>query len=439
MDLHLKLAGKLREKQEQSSTTSKLVGWRFDLHQIQGLDIGIKNNKMGGAYSSPSFKNSISGEIYLVWEEQRFTSAKLDSQVIDKFDDYFNLWAQTAYFDPDGVGIYPPQQLPKLSLADPEVEKIVQKDFGKAFQLLDRGLDEILKSGIRKVDAGIKCYQDHRYIMNSEGLDVAYIQTPVDFYFIANDSYGEGYGEKKWPEEKDYRKVIDRTVKIGQLLEKETTVSFSGPMRLILPPDIFESFLSHFLINNLYGSLVANRQSRYSREDFNSNRQVLRSDLTLTINNLIPHKASSYICTAEGIPGEVRDFIKDGRLTTPILNLKYARKMGLSPTAIPGGGRGFFLKSSQALPSWDEQLKNTERGLIVYSILGMHTQDSSSGHFSVTADQCLLVEDGEIKGKVKAVINGDFLNSLIQEDSQLCLVEGDDNPGYWFSAQAASI
>ena len=110
--------------------------------------------------------------------------------------------------------------------------------------------------------------------------------------------------------------------------------------------------------------------------------------------------------------------------------------MGLEPTSLLGGG--FFIKSQRPLPGWDELLQQTERGLIVYSVLGLHTQDASSGLFSLTADQCLMVEDGQITGKVKAVINGDFLASLLREESQFCLVSGEDNPGYAFLANATT-
>ena len=89
------------------------------------------------------------------------------------------------------------------------------------------------------------------------------------------------------------------------------------------------------------------------------------------------------------------------------------------------------------MESWQQLIRRTDRGVIVYSVLGLHTQDSSSGHFSLTADQCLLVEKGEVIGKVKGVINGDFLGSLLQEDSQLGYVEGEDNPGYAFWATVA--
>lgn len=436
MELHRQLADSL-EKYRQINP--KLKEWRFDLHQIQGIDIGVKNNKIGGPYSAPSFKRSISGEIYLIWAGNWYTSAKLDAQVIANFPDYIDLWEKTAYHDPDGVGLFSPDRLPEMPLADRQVERIVASDYQKALELLDRGLKQLIEAGIKKVDAGVRCYRDTRYLINSQGWEANYSQTPAEIYFVANDSYGESFSEKKWPDAAEIQSIIAATVKIGTLLEKDAACRLAGPVKLIFPPETLELFLNHFLLTNLYGGLIVNRQSRYTLEDFQKQRPTLRPDLTLTVNNLLPYRAFSYRCTAEGVPGGVRELITGGRLQTPILNLKYARKTGLKPTAAVVGGRGFFLSGSYPRRDWDDLIKETERGLIVYSVLGMHTQDSIAGRFSVTADQCLLVEDGELKGKVKAVLNGDFLESLTKEENLFCRMAGEDNPGFIFTANAISI
>lgn len=431
MTLHHQLQALLEGYRERHQA---LKDWRFNLHRTEGLDIGLKNNKIGGPYSAPSYKESISGDIYLIWEGRRFTSAKLDASVVADFPGWMALWEKTAYEDEDGVGLYHPDSLPRVQLADDAVNEVIDSRFDKAFQLLSMGLEELLAAGIRKLDGRIKCARDRRIFMNSRGFQVEYEQTPLSFYFVANDSYGKGYAEKKWPDAAAIRRVIEQTLSVGRLLTQPVNAEFSGPMTLIFPPEIFESFVEHFVVANLYGSLVVNRQSRFSLEDFQSGRQVLREDFGLTVNNLLPHRAGSYICTAEGVPGGEAAFIEAGCLRTPVLNLKYARKTGMAPTPLPSGM--FFFTGGQALPDEDQMLKTVERALIVHSVLGMHTQDSSSGQFSLTADQCLLVEAGRIKGKVKAVINGDFLAALNREDSRLYRVAGEDNPGMVFTASA---
>jgi PmbA protein len=432
MELAMGLADRLWDY---AKTHPELTGWRFDLQETRGFEVGLKNNRIGGPYSAPGYKRSISGELYLIWTDQYFTSAKLDSKVVDDFQEYMGLWQATAYCDPDGVGLFRPERIPTVELADARTRQIIESQEQAPFQLLEQGLTYLNNQGIKKIDGKVRCYEGQRILMNSAGFQLTYHQTPVDFFFEANDCYGEAYAEKKWPDEAEIKRVIENTGCIAKMLANDARGDLCGKVQLIFSPGIFEAFLSQFLLTNLYGSLVINRQSRFSLDDFKNGRQILRDDLSLSVNTLLPYRAMSYPCTSEGVPGGSLAFIESGRLITPILGLKYAQKAGMPPTPVPSGG--FFLKTSRPHGTWDELIKHTEHGMIIYSVLGLHTQDSSSGHFSLTADQCLLVEHGKVVGKVKAVINGDFLGALLQEDSKLGFVEGEDNPGFAFWATVA--
>lgn len=434
MELSQKLSDLLTKY---SKTDPDLEDWRFDLHQSKGLEVGLKDNQIGGPYSAPAYKKSISGEIYLLWKDQRFSSAKLDLKSIDSFPESMSNWKATAYQDPDGAGLYTPQEVPNVLLEDLKARKIVGEEIQKPFELLDWGRKRLLNIGLRKVDGKLRCYEDLRTIVNSRGFTKQYIQTPVEFFFEVNDSYSQAYQEKKWPEESEINRITEETGRIGMLLEKPAPGFKSGPLKLLFPPEMFEAFLGHFLITNLFGSLVVNRQSRFSSEDFLNQIPVLREDLQLRINTLLPGRSFSYPCTNEGVPGGEIVLIKEGRLQTPILSLKYGKKIGLPPTPLPAGGRGVFLETGDKTRSWDNLIQTVDHGLIVLSVLGMHTQDSSSGTFSLTADQGLLVENGRIIGKAKTVINGDFLNSLTRNDSQFGIVDSEDNPGYLMMATAS--
>jgi PmbA protein len=433
----MEIVAKLTELlQRTMSENADLTAWRFNLYDSRGLEVGLKNSQIGGPYSAPSFKRSISGEIYLIWANHHFTSAKLDAQTVEAFTENLNLWKATAYYDADGVGLFSPEKIPDVSLTDPQIERILAGEFGYPFEILNQGLKRLQEYGLRKVDGKVRCYHEHRFFRNSAGLSFDYPQTPADFFFEVNDSYGESFSEKRLPSASEMDRVIENTGKIGRHLMVSVETQIAGPVQLFFPPDLFESFANHYLISNLLGSLVVNRQSCFALEDFYNHCPVLRDDLSLEINTLLPLKSFSYPCTSEAVPGGSIHIIVDGRLQTPILNLKYARKAGLTPTPLPSGGRGFFIKSRQPMDLWDEKLKKTELALIVYSVLGLHTQDSSSGKFSLSADQCLLVKNGAVAGKVKAVINGDFLEALKKESSQFTTVTGEDNPGFTFMANA---
>jgi len=66
--------------------------------------------------------------------------------------------------------------------------------------------------------------------------------------------------------------------------------------------------------------------------------------------------------------------------------------------------------------------------LLVYSLLGMHTQDGTSGRYSVGAPKSLVIEGGELKGKVKATIVGSFFDNLTDPRTRFGWDPYEDNP-----------
>jgi len=87
-----------------------------------------------------------------------------------------------------------------------------------------------------------------------------------------------------------------------------------------------------------------------------------------------------------GVPAAPCAYIERGCLRQPIADLKYARRLGIRPTSVAyasdtlefGGRRTFTL---------DEALTRCAGGALILSVLGVHTQDSASGDFSLSAPQ----------------------------------------------------
>src|SRR5206468_1954422 len=148
-------------------------------------------------------------------------------------------------------------------------------------------------------------------------------------------------------------------------------------------------------------------QSSFQLDDFRAGRRVLRSDLSLLLDPLMPFEPSTESCTSEGVPSRRFYAIRDGRLQTPLLDLKYARMTGFPAT--PGGAALFLPEEASTI---DDLVASVDHGLLIYQVLGMHTQDAASGNYSLTAQQALAIEGGEIGGRVKATIAGNFLDDL---------------------------
>ena len=408
-----------------------LTGWRFDLHQVNQVEVGLKNNRLGGPYSSPSFKEDMGGEIFLHWGQGRYTSGKLDRRTIEEFETNWELWQRTAFQDDAGPELVAPYEPPQIKVLDDKVRQVVSGEDRLPFELLTLTLGKLQdRYGTKKIDGRFKATLDKRTVMNSLGLHVQYEQSPVSFFVSGEDSFGDSYAEKRLPlpEEIDYlTNYVGETLK---LLHNELSLPRTGRIPILLPPKVVEAFLDHYLTSNLMGSLVFNKQSAYTKEDFIQQRQAFRGDLTLSIDGTRPLRSGSYRCTSEGLPSGQIGLVKEGRLNTPVLNTKYGKRLGMKPTPIPAGN-GMLIRIPAA-GNIEGLYGSVENCLIVHSILGLHTQDYSSGDFSLTADQCLWVEKGEIKGKVKAVIAGNFFMALQSTDTAFAYTQRDDNPSMLF-------
>jgi len=62
-------------------------------------------------------------------------------------------------------------------------------------------------------------------------------------------------------------------------------------------------------------------------------------------------------------------------------------------------------------------------------VLGVHTQDATSGDFSLSAPQTLRIEEGSVRGRIRATISGNLFELLRRDDLRLVRFEGEHVPG----------
>jgi PmbA protein len=245
------------------------------------------------------------------------------------------------------------------------------------------------------------------------------------FSFYADSLYGNGYGKRKMFPEGEVERIIEDV--------KETTAHLKRPAtfnpdpngcKVLLEMGVGGSFIGSYISSNLSGSGVANRQSAYQLEDFKSGKNVLREDISLFIDGLRDYELTASRCSSEGIPAGQGYLVKNGKLVTPALDLKYAGITGFEPT--PAGGLYVVVEGEKK--SFSDMVKELDYGLLVYGVLGMHTQDTTSGRFSLSAPRSLVVENGEIKGKVKATISGNFFEIVQDAKTAFAWDSNEDSP-----------
>ena len=120
--------------------------------------------------------------------------------------------------------------------------------------------------------------------------------------------------------------------------------------------------------------------------------------------------------------------IDEGRLRTPLLDLKYARRLGFSPTSYPSAMDTLFLEGPAEL-SYDEAVASSPGGALVLSVLGVHTQDFTSGDFSLSAPQTLAIGPSGLGGRLRATISGNLFELLRAPELRLVRFPGEHTPG----------
>jgi PmbA protein len=202
----------------------------------------------------------------------------------------------------------------------------------------------------------------------------------------------------------------------------------AGVMPVLMHPNVMESFVLGTLLGNLEGSGVVNGEGYFRKEQFGSDDPVLRTDLNLRLDPLVPMKSGSYRFTAEGVPSDRCHFIENGRLVQPVLNLKYARRFGGSPTPIPTSMDTVHLEGPPELNE-AEGYQAAGGGVLVLAVLGAHTQDASSGDFSLSAPQALGLAGSGPAGRLRGTISGNLFDLLRSDDLTLVRFEGEHTPG----------
>ncbi|NLP05453.1 TldD/PmbA family protein [Candidatus Fermentibacteria bacterium] len=147
-------------------------------------------------------------------------------------------------------------------------------------------------------------------------------------------------------------------------------------------------------------------------------KKVLSEMFTLVDDPLDPASVSgARPFDDEGVPCSRRVIFEKGVFKGIYNNLDYAARLGMEPTGngTRGGGMmggsdpvaslpGADMQALQIAPgdaSFEEIVAGTERGLLLFGVLGAHSGNIVNGDFSVGADPGLYIEKGRIVGRIK--------------------------------------
>jgi len=403
--------------------------WRFYLAEARRLSLGVKDREAGNPHAPLTISDSGGARYLLIWEDGRISRGYLERrQVEDEPEAALEQTIRAAYEDPDAAQVLGHEDPPVVDLHDAQVAESSRGQGSALAERLGTVRERVSSAGVRTWSGSFSFSEGHARLVTSAGLDVSGEGTSAGWHVTINGEIGDGFGARKLEPTTEFDSRVDRLLETAARLEIDAPAMPGGRHRVILHPRVVESYALNTLLSNLEGSSVANGEGHFRIDQFGSGTPLLREDLTLRLDPLEPMKSGSYRFTREGLPAASCTFIDRGCLVQPVLDLKYAKRLGLSPTPVPYSADTLHLEGPSRLPL-ARALERAQAGALVLSVLGVHTQDSASGDFSLSAPQALRIEDGEFAGRLKATISGNLFDLLRSESLELVAFEGEHTPG----------
>ena len=172
-------------------------------------------------------------------------------------------------------------------------------------------------------------------------------------------------------------------------------------------PETASGLLSSFA--SAIGGVALYRKSSYLLDRLGT--QVFPQWVTLEENPLLPCAIGSSAYDADGLPTRRQAFVTDGLLSSYVLSLYSANRLGLQTTHNAGGVRNLLLKGTK---SFEELVSDMGRGLIVTELMGQGV-NLVNGDYSRGASG-FWIENGEISYPVHEVTVASNLDRMLRDD-----------------------
>lgn len=407
---------------------AEVVGWRFELSEGQTVRVGMRAGRLGGPYDAPSASARLGGSIELRWSDEQVTRASLRRDMLDDPPNQLAAWRTEAY--PTGLIAppAPPTTCPAVQTFDPDVAALAgDRPAGLVDAVLDvaRALSE---RGIDAADVSLTAGATARRVATSGGFDAGWDETAYGLELSAEELHGDGYARRRVPRDEEIaRLVADAAATVRALREADALPS--EPRGVLFTPAALDALLARFLGTNLDGRAVLRGQSRFTPDDVRSGLAVLRPDLDLIVDTTLPFELATAPCSGEGVPAGRAALVRGGRLATPLLDRERAARLDLSPTPTPRGRPSLLLETSEPELDVGTALRALGEGVVVRSLLGLHTQNARRGDYALVVPTAQVVRGGRRAGRASVRVRGNLFALLAAPEARLVRFPDSTTPG----------
>lgn len=401
--------------------------WQVHGTESRRLSLGIKDRQVGNPHAPLSLAEARRAAYLLVWSDGKVCRGTIERQ--EDPQTAFEEARTMAYEDPDAAHVLGATAFPDVPLWDDSTAGIAGGDTALIGARLNHVRASIEKAGARTWSGSFSAGASESRLITSAGLDVASRGTTFGWFVNVDGEAGNGFAARR-PESSDaFEARLDHLMLTAAEIAKEGAKVSPGVHRVLLHPRVVENYVLGTLFQNLDGAAVAHEESAFERSRFGSDSPSLREDIELSIDPLQPYRSGAYRFTGFGLPAAPCTYVELGRLVQPVLDVKYARRLKLEPTPVPFANDTVRFGTQERMP-YARALE--QAGVLVLSVLGVHTQDHISGDFSLSAPIALALDAGAPAGRLRGTISGNLWDTLREADLRFVDVPHETTPGMLF-------
>jgi len=406
--------------------------WSVYAVERRRLSIGTRDGATGNAHTPLKISETLGARFLAVWEDGKISRGSLERrQIADDPLSALERARGSAYADPDAARVSGPAEFPDVELHDDRVVGLIDGELDLVGHRLARVRETLAANDFGTWSGAIAVAESRSRLVTSIGLDVEDRGTSAGWHVSFDGEWGDGFSARSLDDEPAFELRLSRLAETVRHLGRPRPPMKPGVHPVILHPHVVETLFLGTLLQNLEGSNVAHGEGFFKLDEFGSDRPALRDDLSLTLDPTKPLKSGSYRFTVEGVPAVRCELVSNGCLRTPILDLKYANRLGLDPTPAPYGMDALDLGATESVSERDAYAL-ADGGALILSVLGVHTLDSASGDFSLAAPQALILGADGPNGRIRTTISGNVFAVLRDEALRPVRFENEPTPGLLF-------
>jgi PmbA protein len=396
------LADKL---QKEATVKAFQVAWS----ETRTVDGGFINEKRGDIYHPIEISDSKSGSYALELSSGKVSRGAISPSMTA--DDILRIAKITAYQDSEGLVLAEPSQSTVLpTVHDESVKDVIINSPAKvSLQLADLQTSQV-SYGLESVEGGVSMSYSQVAFANSLGARYHSESTASSLSADYNNQVGHSLSKRTPIKLSDFQSLASSVVDLSLKL-KNTAELKDGVYQVLIDPHYGAGLLDKFLLSNISGLQVKSGTGRYKAADF-GNKVAMRPAITISINQLENLARESFAFTSDGVLPQSFSLIKDGQLVEPVCDLKTAKGLGVA-------ARSFTtFRAGKVNSVKDHKTFNAKhpKYILILGVLGLHTQNSVLGDYSLPCPTALVVENGAIVGSTNCVISGNFFDTMLSDE-----------------------